>query len=272
MTDDTGAASTASAPGDTGGASAPATTAAPGDTAGPGDTAATAPRPRPTAREINASIRYTCWSVYARSAELDAPADKAAAELAELVGSLAQEDVTVRGWYDVSGLRADADLMVWWHAPSAAALQDAARALRRTAVGRALAPTWAGMGVHRPAEFNKGHVPAFLSGRAARSWVAVYPFVRSYDWYLLPDAERREMLVEHGLMGREYEQVLSNTVAAFALGDYEWLLALESNELHDIVDLTRHLRASRARLHVREEVPFFTGRLTDVDGVVEVVR
>ena len=53
------------------------------------------------------------------------------------------------------------------------------------------------------------------------------------------------MLVEHGMMGREYAQVLSNTVAAFALGDYEWLLALEADELHDIVDLMRHLRALR---------------------------
>ena len=55
------------------------------------------------------------------------------------------------------------------------------------------------------------------------------------------------MLVEHGMMGREYDQVLSNTVAAFALGDYEWLLALEADELHDIVDLMRHLRYSGAQ-------------------------
>jgi chlorite dismutase len=100
----------------------------------------------------------------------------------------------------------------------------------------------------------------------------VYPFVRSYEWYLLPDAERRDLLVEHGMMGREYDQVLSNTVAAFALGDYEWLLALEADELHETVDLMRHLRAAGARRHVREEVPFFSGRRIDEAGVVEVLR
>jgi hydrogen peroxide-dependent heme synthase len=88
----------------------------------------------------------------------------------------------------------------------------------------------------------------------------------------LPEPERREMLVEHGMMGREYPQVLSNTVAAFALGDYEWLLALEADELHDIVDLMRHLRYSGARRHVREEIPFFTGRRIEVAETVEVVR
>jgi len=237
-----------------------------------GATPAAAGQARPSPREINDSIRYTAFSVYSRVGELDAPDDKATAELAELVAGLADRDVLIRGFYDVSALRADADVMVWWHAASAEALQFAARALRRTTVGRSLHRAWSAMGLHRPAEFNKGHVPAFLAGAAPKNWATVYPFVRSYEWYLLPDAERRAMLVEHGMMGREYNQVLSNTVAAFALGDYEWLLALESDELHDTVDLMRHLRSSGARMHVREEVPFFSGRRIDEAGVVEALR
>lgn len=236
------------------------------------DVVTPAPQTRSKARDINDSIRYTTFSVYSRAGELDAPEDKATAELTELVAGLADHDVVIRGFYDVSGLRADADLMVWWHAPTAESLQQAARDLRRTSVGRSLSPTWSAMGLHRPAEFNKGHIPAFLTGAEPKAWATVYPFVRSYEWYLLPDAERRGMLVEHGTMGRAYTQVLSNTVAAFALGDYEWLLALEADELHDTVDLMRHLRASTARMHVREEVPFYSGRRIDEAGVVEVLR
>jgi chlorite dismutase len=37
------------------------------------------------------------------------------------------------------------------------------------------------------------------------------------------------------------------------------MLAFEADELHRIVDLMRDLRASDARRHVREEVPFYTG-------------
>jgi peroxiredoxin len=88
----------------------------------------------------------------------------------------------------------------------------------------------------------------------------VYPFVRSYEWYLLPDEERRALLKEHGQMARGYPDVRANTVASFALGDYEWMLAFEADELYRIVDLMRDLRASGARRHVREEVPFYTGR------------
>jgi chlorite dismutase len=150
--------------------------------------------------------------------------------------------------------------MVWWHAGSADTLQDAYHRLRRTAFGARLVPVWSQMALHRPAEFNRSHIPAFLADEAPRAYVCVYPFVRSYEWYLLDDEERRALLAEHGQMARGFPDVRANTVAAFALGDYEWILAFEADELHRIVDLMRHLRGSGARRHVREEVPFYTGR------------
>ncbi|MFB7664514.1 hydrogen peroxide-dependent heme synthase [Kitasatospora sp. NPDC056138] len=212
------------------------------------------------ARDLNKVIRYTMWSVFKLKSEL--PEDRAAlaAEVEELFEQLAAKDVTVRGTYDVSGLRADADVMVWWHSGDSDNLQEAYNRFRRTGFGRALEPVWSNMALHRPAEFNKSHIPAFLADEVAREYVCVYPFVRSYEWYLLPDEERRAMLAEHGKMARGYPDVRANTVASFALGDYEWLLAFEADELHRIVDLMRDLRPSRARLHVREEVPFYTGR------------
>jgi peroxiredoxin len=212
------------------------------------------------AREINATIRYTLWSVF-RLRDVLGDADRAAeaAEVTDLLDKLAADDTVTRGVYDLSGLRADADVLVWWHAETPEQVQDAYNRFRRTAFGRRLDPVWSQLAMHRPAEFNKGHVPAFMAEEEARGYVCVYPFVRSYEWYLLPEEERREMLVEHGKMGREYADVRANTVASFALGDYEWILAFEADELHRIVDLMRHLRASTARRHVREEVPFYTG-------------
>ncbi|HET8657894.1 MAG TPA: hydrogen peroxide-dependent heme synthase [Micromonosporaceae bacterium] len=219
-------------------------------------------------RELNETIRYTMWSVFRAERALPALRDDLAAEVESFFAQAGEKDVVVRGAYDVSGLRADADLMVWWHAPTSDLLQEAYGRLRRTALGRHLAPVWSQLALHRPAEFNKSHVPAFLAGEQARAYLCVYPFVRSYEWYLLPDDERRDMLAEHGRMARGYPDVRANTVASFALGDYEWLLAFEADELHRIVDLMRELRASRARRHVREEVPFFTGRRRSVAELV----
>lgn len=76
------------------------------------------------------------------------------------------------------------------------------------------------------------------------------------------------MLADHGKMARGYPDVRANTVASFSLGDYEWILAFEADELYRIVDLMRHLRGSEARRHVREEVPFYTGRRKSVADLV----
>jgi peroxiredoxin len=224
---------------------------------------------RPRARDLNELIRYTMWSVFriTGSGALEAAGalegvgrDGLADEVAELSQQAAGKGVITRGCYDLQGLRADADYMFWWHAPSSDDLQEMFARFRRTGLGRASEPVWSAMALHRPAEFNKSHVPAFLAEEEPRAYVSVYPFVRSYEWYLMDPSQRRELLAEHGKMAREYPDVRANTVACFSLNDYEWLLAFEADELHRIVDLMRHLRGARARLYTRVEIPFYTGR------------
>ena len=212
--------------------------------------------------ELNAAIRYTMYSVFKVKSlrDLAVSRDEAAQEVEALLAAhKSSDDVVVRGIYDLSGFRADAEIMIWWHAPTPDALQSAYSALRQSALGVHLEPVWSQMGLHRPAEFNRSHLPAFIAGDVPGSYICVYPFVRSYEWYLLSGAERGQMLHEHGALARDYKDVSANTVAAFALGDYEWLLAFEAEEMHRIVDLMRELRAAGARRHVREEVPFYSG-------------
>lgn len=219
----------------------------------------------------DSSSVYTLWAVFRRDPEHPVTAVDAA-ELADLTALIEADGVTVRGFYDVSGLRADADLMVWLYGEDPQALQRDLRRLRRTELLKNLLPTWNAMGVHRDAEFNRSHVPGFLRGIEAKDWLCLYPFVRSYEWYLLPEAERREMLIEHGKKGSAYREVIANTVASFALGDYEWLLPMESDNLTDLVDMMRDLRYTEARRHVREEVPFYTGRRVTLDEIPEILQ
>ncbi|MFT4122664.1 MAG: chlorite dismutase family protein [Microbacteriaceae bacterium] len=211
---------------------------------------------------------FTLWAVLRRNPDRP-PGD---GTLDEAVAAVEAAGVVIRGFYDVSGMRADADLMIWLHGADAATLQRALRELRRSALLAGLLPTWNALGVHRDAEFNRAHVPGFLRGERARDWLVVYPFDRSYDWYLLEDADRRRMLADHGRKGAAFTSVVANTVAGFALGDYEWILPMESDSLTDLVDMMRALRATEARLHVRGEVPFFTGRRIPAAEVPEVLR
>jgi chlorite dismutase len=201
-------------------------------------------------------LYFTLWTVFKRSG---APIqDSALPDFEAAVTKLAESGVTLRGAYDVSAMREDADVMIWLHGSKAEELQAAVRTIRRTALFEDTGIVWSAMGVHRGAEPS--------------TWLCVYPFVRSYEWYLLPAEERGRMLRDHGMLGRDFPQVLSNTVASFALGDWEWILALEAPELIDLVDLMRHLRYTDARNHVREEIPFYTGRRISVAEIAEVLR
>ncbi len=213
-----------------------------------------------SANELNDQLLYTTYAVFRAVKPLPEDRSQIAAEAQGLLDEVLEKDVYTRGTYDVSGYKADADLLIWWTCPDPDVLQDAYSRFRTTAFGRHLEPVWSSVGLHRPAEFNRSHIPAYVRREDPKKYVCVYPFNRSLEWYLLPDFERRGMLAEHGMAGREFEDVRANTVASFALGDYEWLLAFEADELHRIVDLMRHLRASDARRHVREELPFYTGR------------
>lgn len=204
---------------------------------------------------INATPLYAMHSVFATGSPLPALAENLEAAEADLAAS----GVTIRGFYDVGGFRADADLMVWTLSNDPRTLQAGYHAFRQSPLGQYLEPVWSVMSVHRPAEFNRTHVPSCFAGFAPRPWLTVYPFVRSLDWYVLDDAHRSKMLMEHGMAGREYPDVIASTMSSFALGDYEWVLSFEADELHRLTDAMRHQRGVEARLHVREETPFFTG-------------
>jgi peroxiredoxin len=167
--------------------------------------------------------------------------------------------VTVRGTYSTVGFRPDADLMIWLFGPTPQDVQRALVEFRRTTIGRLTDLTWTFMGAVKPAEFTADHAPAFVKGTPPETFLCVYPFVRTPEWYLLPREERGELLREHGIAGREFPEVLANTTSNFGLGDWEWILAFEAEKAESLVDVVRRLRETKARLYTKVETPFITG-------------
>lgn len=230
---------------------------------------------QPDIEKLNNTQRYAQWATFrAIPGALGTEREDVVAELKKFFASLEEEGkVVVRGIYDISGIRAEADVMIWWHAEAFEDIQKAYNDFRRTTVlGQCLEVFWIGVGLHRPAEFNRGHLPAFIMGEEPQDWITVYPFTRSYDWYVMDADKRRRLLIEHGQAAADYKDVRANTMSAFSLGDYEWMLAFEAPTLDRISDLMHKMRYTEARLHVREELPFFSGRrVTDIAEIVEVL-
>ena len=210
--------------------------------------------------EVNNKQHYALYSVFALGESLPADDGERGCIVAESLDYVKGAGAQIRGFYDVSGFRAEADLMVWWLDDDPQVLQDAYHRLRASALGKFLDPVWSCMGLHTPAEFNKRHIPACFGGVAPRDWAMVYPFVRSYDWYLKAPEERARIMAEHGRNGfAQYPDVKGSTLSAFGFSDYEWVLAFEADSLDRLEGVMHAQRYTEARLYVREDTPFFTG-------------
>jgi chlorite dismutase len=217
---------------------------------------------------------YAYYPAFRRLPALDDADPSFFEEQADEVAALFEkfsDRVSVRGVYNATGFRPDTDLLFWWIASSPDAVQELLVQLRRTGLGRALELTYAFLGVVRPAEFNPDHLPSFLKGDPPKKYISVYPFVRTEEWYLLPSEQRSKLLRDHGAMGREFPEVSPNTTSAFGLGDWEWILAFESDDLTRIVDCIRKLREAEARRYTKLDIPFMLGIRTELRDAISAL-
>ena len=66
--------------------------------------------------KLNNTIQYALWSAFEiKAGELGDDRAAIAAEFQEFLDSYKDSGVTVRGVYDISGMRPEADVMFWIH-------------------------------------------------------------------------------------------------------------------------------------------------------------
>lgn len=201
---------------------------------------------------------------------------------------------TLRGAYSMTGLRHDADLLLWVHGPDLGTLQDLAVALRGTGLGAYLENVYTYTGLVPQSRYSPEHRPAFVKGVAPREYLSMYPFVKTHEWYLLPFERRRELMAEHGRMGQKHSAlpevridlgekengrgstavveapapptgaVLTNTINSFGLGDQEFVVAFESDDPAALMHMVEDLRAAEVRTYTAVDTPIFLGRRKDL--------
>ncbi|MBL3699072.1 chlorite dismutase family protein [Leucobacter luti] len=170
-------------------------------------------------------------------------------ELEDVAASLAAERVFVRGWYDVSGFRSDADLMVWLHGTEIEDLQWALRQLRRCALLRPLIRAWSAIGADPgPGDDLGTSEPA--------------------EWLACASAEISDATPLSGLDADG--DVALHVFDAAGLTDAGWLVAAEAD---DPVALTGLVRAIQSGAPIITDVRTrYTGRFIEPAEIVEVLQ
>jgi len=191
--------------------------------------------------------------------------DAARNELAEILCSSDAGGVTLRGSYSTVGLRHDTDLILWTVTKDLDAMQQLAVDINRSELGKYLVNRYTYLGIALGSRYTADHAPAFIAGTPPKRYLSVYPFIKSHEWYQLPFEERRKAMAEHGVMGREYPDILTNTTSAFGIADHEFVVALETDDLEDMVKMVEYLRGAASRPYTTVDTPIFLGTLKSAE-------
>lgn len=197
--------------------------------------------------------------------------DSAVQEFAALL-DCPGEGVTLRGIYSTMGMSANADTIIWTHAARLEQLTQLAARIDQTQIGRGLKLAQSYVGVAGMSQYDPEHGPAFLKRIPAKRYLSVYPFTKTPDWYLVGFEERRRLMLEHGVMGREFPEILTNTVNSFGIQDQEFIVALEDDDPHQLVKMVQRLRAAEVRKYTALDTPIFLCDRKPVRDVLADIR
>jgi len=167
--------------------------------------------------------------------------------------------------YSTLGLRDDAEFLFWFAARTIEEIQEVLSKLYLTVFGKYITPSLTYLSCTRPSIYaKKGKPLSFVAGYEPRRYVVVYPFVKTREWYLLPEEQRRKMMDEHIAVSEKYPEVILNTTYSFGIHDADFMLAFETDELRKFQDLIMDLRQTKVSTYIKQDTPMIVGVKKDI--------
>jgi chlorite dismutase len=177
--------------------------------------------------------------------------------------------------YSTVGLRPDADLLLWRIGNTSDEFQSQTAAINKTRLGGYLNTRWSFVSMTKRSQYidkvdpfhtaeSRTHI---IPGK--RKYLFVYPFVKTRDWYLLPQPARQEIMDVHIRVGGKYPSVKLNTTYSFGLDDQDFVVAFETDEPKDFLDLVMDLRETQSSKFTQRDTPIFTCVQLPIEGILD---
>ena len=190
-------------------------------------------------------------------------------EFVGCIRSLSNIEVTS---YLVSGFKADADIMLRFVGSSPEEVQEGIAKIMRTGLGRRLAITQTFVGMVREPKYAKHDKQSqHINSEQHGKYVAVYPFTKTPEWYMLDSEKRGELMMEHIRAGKAFPSVKQVLLYAYGIDDYEFILQYETDDLVEYQDAVIALRSVRARPYTKSDTPVFFGVYYPAEQIVELM-
>jgi chlorite dismutase len=158
--------------------------------------------------------------------------------------------------FSLVGTRGDADMMLLSQATNLERIHEFHVVLAQSGLMKWCETPYSYLALTKPSEYSD---ESRLQVRPAHSkYLFVYPFVKTREWYGTPADERWKIMQEHIAVGREYPQIDLNTSYSFGLDDQEFVVAFETDDPADFLDLVQRLRTTKASAYTKRDTPTFT--------------
>jgi len=177
--------------------------------------------------------------------------------------------------YSTAGLKADTDFVLWRISSTPDVFQEQTKLINKTPLGGYLSTPHSFLSMTKRSMYvdkldpfhtaeSRTHI---IPGK--RKYLFVYPFVKTRDWYLLPLEERQKIMDVHIRVGNKYPSVKLNTTYSFGLDDQDFVVAFETEEPKDFLDLVMELRETQSSKYTQRDTPIFTCVQTPMENILD---
>lgn len=209
-------------------------------------------------------VKFTFFKAAPEWRRLDgAVRDQQIAELGEVIASWSERNL-IRT-YSTVGTRGDTDFMIWQVSYDLADVQQMAGEVLGAGMGGYLTTPYSYLSMTKHSAYvekyagpGQDRATRLSLAPGAHKYLFVYPLTKMREWYGLPAEERQSIMNQHIAIGATYPSVKINTTYSFGLDDQEFVLAFETDEPGDFLDLVQDLRGSMSSAYTLSDVPIFT--------------
>jgi chlorite dismutase len=200
-------------------------------------------------------VKYTFLKVDPAWRRLDA--DERAIHKREFLAACADfsEERLLRAFSTI-GTRGDADMMLLTQATNLERIHEFHVVLAQSGLMKWCSIPYSFLALTKESEYSDESRLEVRMGKGR--YLFVYPFVKTREWYAMPAEQRWRIMQEHIAIGRDYPSVDLNTSYSFGLDDQEFVVAFETDEPRDFLDLVQRLRTTEASRYTKRDTPTFT--------------
>ncbi len=180
--------------------------------------------------------------------------------------------------YSTVGTRGDVDFMVWQVSYELDEIQQMASEMLGTELAGWLATPFSYLSMTKHSAYvekysgpGQDRFTRLTLAPGEHRYLFVYPLTKIREWYSLTKEERQEAMNQHIAVGHTYSSIKLNTTYSFGLDDQEFVLAFETDEPGDFLDLVQELRSSMSSAYTLTDVPIFTCVKTTAEGMLRAL-